>query len=294
MKVAIIGAGAIGSYFIYGFRNQCTVIAQGKRKENLEKNGIYINDIHYKLNVKTPKDAGYQDMVLICTKYTALNSVLEFLPQLIHENTIVLCLCNGVTSEEKIAQVIDSKHILHSFIKLASYRNGNHITFNDQLISDVYFGSISNNIELENRCINLFSNSLIHYHCIKDIINQMWIKYASNIANNLPQAIVQANSLMYTKSKHGYFLASVLWKEVYKIACLKEIVIPENVCIFPGSDSGNIYSTLQDIQAKKHTEVDMFLGELLKMAKEFNVCLPYSEMCYHVIKCIEEKNDNIF
>ncbi|MGN1277481.1 MAG: ketopantoate reductase family protein, partial [Floccifex sp.] len=269
-------------------------IAQGKRKETLEKDGIYINDIHYKLNVKTPQEAGSFDLVLICTKYTSLDSVLEFLPQLIQENSIVLCLCNGVTSEDKISNVIDSKHILHSFIKLASYRNGNRITFNDQFISDVYFGSISKNKELENRCSQFFSSSLIHFHCIDDIINQMWIKYASNIANNLPQAIVQTNSSMYTKSQHGYFLASALWSEVYKIARLKGIQIPENVCIFPNSDSGNVYSTLQDIQAKKHSEVDMFLGELLKMGREFNVSLPYSEMTYHLIKCIEEKNENIF
>ena len=46
--VAIIGAGAIGSYFIAGLTEKLGddlwIVAEGERKERLEKNGIVIND----------------------------------------------------------------------------------------------------------------------------------------------------------------------------------------------------------------------------------------------------------
>ena len=42
------------------------------------------------------------------------------------------------------------------------------------------------------------------------------------------------------------------------------------------------YSTLQDLDAKRHTEIDMFSGALIRMGKELN------------IKTLEEKNEGKF
>jgi 2-dehydropantoate 2-reductase len=54
------------------------------------------------------------------------------------------------------------------------------------------------------------------------------------------------------------------------------------------------YSTLQDIDAKRHTEIDMFSGALMRMGKELGIPTPYNEYTYHIIKAIEEKNDGLF
>ena len=54
------------------------------------------------------------------------------------------------------------------------------------------------------------------------------------------------------------------------------------------------YSTLQDIDAGRHTEIDMFSGALVRMGKELGVPTPYNEYTYHMIKALEEKNDGLF
>jgi 2-dehydropantoate 2-reductase len=46
--------------------------------------------------------------------------------------------------------------------------------------------------------------------------------------------------------------------------------------------------------AKRHTEVDMLAGAMVKMGKETGVPVPYSEYTYHMIKVLEEKNDGLF
>ena len=55
-KVALLGAGAVGAYFIWGLSekmgNNFCVAAKGERKERLEKNGIIINGKQYFFNVK--------------------------------------------------------------------------------------------------------------------------------------------------------------------------------------------------------------------------------------------------
>ena len=50
------------------------------------------------------------------------------------------------------------------------------------------------------------------------------------------------------------------------------------------------YSTLQDLDAGRHTEIDMFSGTLVRMGKELHVDTPFNEFAYHAIKCLEEKN----
>lgn len=54
------------------------------------------------------------------------------------------------------------------------------------------------------------------------------------------------------------------------------------------------YSTLQDLDAKRHTEIDMFSGVLMRMGKELGIPTPYNEYTYHMIKALEEKNDGLF
>ena len=56
-SAALIGVGAVGSYFAYGLPaklgDRFCVIASGNRKERLEKEGIYINGARCPLNLKT-------------------------------------------------------------------------------------------------------------------------------------------------------------------------------------------------------------------------------------------------
>ncbi|MCI7802200.1 MAG: 2-dehydropantoate 2-reductase [Erysipelotrichaceae bacterium] len=293
-NVALIGCGAIGSYFVESLNNRITIIANGKRKERLKKDGLWINDKHYTLNVQTEKSAGKQDLILIGTKADGLKEAISYLPYLLKEDTIVLSLLNGVTSEEKIIQFIPKKHVLHSFMKIGSYRKDNRIYFDINKISDLYYGSLYGNRQQLHSLSQFLKTTQIHFHEVDNILEQMWLKYACNIANNLPQAVLQVNSTLYTKSEHGYKLASLLWFEVYKVAQLKGIQIPEQVQIFPDSEWGYKYSTLQDIEQKRETEVDLFLKELINMACELHIQIPFSEMTYHYIKALEEKNKGYF
>ena len=54
------------------------------------------------------------------------------------------------------------------------------------------------------------------------------------------------------------------------------------------------YSTLQDLDAHRPTEIDMFSGALVRMGKELGIECPYNEMTYNLIKALEEKNEGKF
>ena len=293
-KVALIGAGAIGAYFIKELDNNVTVIAQGKRYEKLKSEGIYINDIHYDLHVSTPLEDEIFDLAIICTKYNGLDDAIDMLKEIMNENTIVLSPLNGVDSEEKIGSVVGMEHMVYSLMRIGSRREGNHIYFDDHKISDIYYGSLETNDRKLKELTDYFSTTNVKFHCLDNILSDMWTKYASNIANNLPQAIVGLPSKMYFEGEHGRFIADKLYQEVYLIAKAKGIDIPKKTIFFDSVPKVSKFSTLQDIEAKRHTEIDMFLGVLLKYGKQYNITLPYSEYTYHLIKLLEEKNDGLF
>ena len=50
------------------------------------------------------------------------------------------------------------------------------------------------------------------------------------------------------------------------------------------------YSTLQDLDAHRPTEIDMFSGALIRMGKELGIEVPFNEFAFHAIKALEEKN----
>lgn len=54
--IAILGAGAVGSYLVMGlsdkYKENLWVIADGERKDRLAKNGLNINDKVYSLHIQ--------------------------------------------------------------------------------------------------------------------------------------------------------------------------------------------------------------------------------------------------
>ena len=102
-KAALLGAGAVGSYIIWGLSRcadiQFGVVAQGERAERL-KQGCVINGITYRPAVWTPREAHGADLLVVALKYGALDSAMDAIRAVTAENTTVVSLMNGVDSEE--------------------------------------------------------------------------------------------------------------------------------------------------------------------------------------------------
>ena len=127
-SVAVLGAGAVGSYFVYGLADKkdidLCVVADGARKERLEREGITIDDKKevrtFRPVVRTPEEARGVDLLLVAVKYTALDAVLGDIATIAAPGTVVLSLLNGIDSEEKIGAVIDPSQIVYSLMRVSS------------------------------------------------------------------------------------------------------------------------------------------------------------------------------
>lgn len=298
MKIALLGAGAVGGYFIWGFENanlsdrEFTVIADGARHDRLIADGVKVNGTVYHPAVKTPDEVGLQDLVIVAVKGNALKSAVKLLPPLIGDDTAVMSMLNGADSEELIAETIGAEHVVHSVIFIASRRTDKEIVFDTSYDTTIRYGTIGQN-RLTDTVSAAFRNTAINAVMSENIMLDVWTKYAKNIANNLPQAILGTPAALYTRSEHGLFIAQKLWSEVLVLARIKGVELPSEVGIYPCADSSR-YSTLQDIDAGRRTEIDNLCGYLLTLAEENDIDVPYIEYTYHAIKALEEKNEGLF
>ena len=75
-SVAVLGAGAVGSYVIWGLSSRkdirLAVIAEGPRAERLKQQGITINGTTYRPQVWTPQETNGVDLLVVALKYGAL------------------------------------------------------------------------------------------------------------------------------------------------------------------------------------------------------------------------------
>lgn len=300
--VAVLGAGAVGSYVIWGLSRRkdirLGVIAEGERAERMKK-GCLINGTVYHPEVWTPQDARETDLLIVALKYGALPAALEGIRMITGENTTVMSLMNGVDSEELISEKIGASHVLHSLIKIASHKEENGYYFNPETTIGIIFGELTVPYQSERvqAVESLFKDTGLHYRVTEHIREEIWSKFRLNVCNNLPQAILGAGVGCYQDSVHMKQISGGLRRELEAVAAAKGIDISQ---ADSSSSHGSAvppsarYSTLQDLDAGRHTEIDMFSGALVRMGRELGIPTPYNEYTYHMIKALEEKNDGKF
>lgn len=110
-------------------------------------------------------------------------------------------------------------------------------------------------------------------------------------------AVLGAGAGCYEDSEYMAAIREGLRQEVEAVARAKGINLS---VINAKSGKGSAvkasarYSTLQDLDAGRHTEIDMFSGVMIRMGKELGIPTPYNEYTYYMIKALEEKNDGVF
>jgi 2-dehydropantoate 2-reductase len=310
-KVALLGAGAIGGYMVWGMQNSLkdnlVIVAEGTRAERLRTEGMKINGEHYDLHVQSAAEASDADLLIVAVKYTGLKDAMADIVRIAgrnsghtvsgNERTMVLSLLNGIDSEELIAEQIGWEPIVNAYMTIVSHRTGNEIEiYHPEGPDGLWYGD-RNTPEKTEACEVLeqfFATTRLHTGFVPDILKRQWTKFIRNIAYNLPQAVLGTGLGAYSDSEHALWYSMRLEEEGRKVAAAYGIEIgplPRGSYRYTPATR---YSTLQDLDAKRPTEIDMFCGVLMKKAAEKGIQVPVAECTYHIIKALEEKNEGRF
>ncbi len=298
--VAVMGVGAVGAYFVWGLQQKLDenlwVVAKGERAERLRTKGIVVNGETLKLHVRTPQQAHGADLLIIATKYGALQTDLEDIAAVVGENTLVLSVLNGVDSEEIVAAKIGREHMLWSLMKISSERVGNEIRFDPAGTLGIFYGEPGCEAPTPRALAiaHLFDGSGVNYSIRRDIMQDIWFKFALNVSKNLPQAMVNCGYNGYFGSEHVQWLSHVLRQEVVAVAAAQGIDISDESNAATANSNTTRpearFSTLQDLDAHRPTEIEMFSGAMVRLGQKLGVPTPYNEFALHLIHALEDKN----
>lgn len=133
MKIAVVGCGAVGSY--YGARlcqaGHTAHFLLRSDYDAVRKKGVrihsYQGDFHVKpLCASQPEEIGISDLVLVALKTTANDQFPLLLPPLVGPATVVLTLQNGLGNAEQLARLFQPDQILggHCFVCLNRVQPG--------------------------------------------------------------------------------------------------------------------------------------------------------------------------
>ncbi len=299
-KIALIGAGAVGAYFIYGFTDQSDLdfclVAEGERSDRLKKNGVMINDQTYYPKVKSPEEAKGADLLLVCTKYHGLTGALDMIETIVDEHTVVMSLLNGINSEDLIAERIGGKHLLYSVTRISSERRDGRIHFVPETTPGITVGERDSSIPSPR--VQAFMHLMRQYdlHCrfSENIRLDQWSKYSMNIIYNLPQAVLDVGFGAYFDSSYVAAIRDRLFEEVCAVANAEGIPLKEQQDWRSACVNTARFSTLQDLDAHRTTEIDLFTGVLISLAEKHGISVPFAEYTHFAIKALEEKNAGRF
>lgn len=266
-SAAILGAGAVGSYLLWGLTDKpgvtVSVVAEGARADRLRRAGCTINGKTYRPQVLTPAQAHSTDLLIVALKYGALCGALDDIRAIVGDNTTVMSLMNGVDSEEIIGAAIGDSHVLPALIKVASHRTEDGVFFDPDTTIGIIYGEPKPPFDSPRvqAVADLLDGTGLHYQTTAHIREEIWSKFRLNVCSNLPQAILGAGVGCYRDSAHMQAISGGLRRE---------------------------------LEAHRHTEIEMFSGALIRMGQDLGIPTPYNEYTYHMIKAMEEKNDGLF
>ncbi len=119
MKIAVVGCGALGSY--YGAKlskdGQEVWFLLRSDYEQVRRRGVDVLSDEGNFNVRpkcarTPEEIGICDLVIIGLKTTANDQFSKLLPPLVGDQTAILTLQNGLGNEEQLAALFGKEKVL--------------------------------------------------------------------------------------------------------------------------------------------------------------------------------------
>jgi 2-dehydropantoate 2-reductase len=305
--VSLIGLGAIGcflaSHLGHLLGSDLRVIAGGSRRERLEREGVIVNGVRHHFNIVSPEEncgQNYPDLAIIITKFPALPQALEDMRNQIGPDTLIMAPLNGVEAEDKVAEVFGWDNLLYSLAKVSVVMKDGCASFNPKAarieMGEKHNETMSPRVQAVKE---LFERAGIRTVVPEDMERAIWYKYMCNVSENQSAAVLGIPFGAWSVSADANFIREELMREVIAIARKKGISLSEKdmekqASILRDVPPENKPSTLQDIEAGRKTEVEMFGGTIIRMGRELGVPTPYNEMFYHGIKVLEQKNEGLF
>ena len=303
LRIAIVGAGAVGSYYgarLANFGRDVHFLMRSDLRE-VRRSGIRIRgkteNIHVaKVNgYASTAEIGACDLVIIALKATSNSALLDLLPPLLHETTMLLTLQNGLGNEEFLAEHFAAERVLGGlcFVGLNRVAPGaiEHYAGGRVILAEYsgYPKPRTHDIAWE------FKRCGVVCTVAENLGVERWRKLVWNIPfNGLAVAAGGIDTAAIVRDERLRLRA---------LALMDEVIAGANACGYPLPTAAALKqmhttetmpaykpSTLIDFEAGKPLEIEPIWGEPLRRATAAGAAMPELNALYEQLKELDARH----
>ena len=305
MKIAVIGAGAMGTLFggrLAQAGNDVTMVdVSSAVLEEIQKDGICLEDESgmHQIPVKASKAEEIKeamDLVILFTKTLYSRSAMESASAFLGTDTYVLTLQNGLGNIELIQEFTDIHHIIAGVTnyasdvkgpgKIASFGSGYVKVMSADGCQSPMLHRVQEELVRAGFCAEI----------TEDVFAAIWEKVGFNAAINSTTAICHVPCGGIGAVAEGRMLAEKIAEETAMVANAYGIALSAQTIIQSlehtyEAHKNHFTSMAQDVQRKRKTEVAYINGGIVQKAKEKGLQVPYTEAVYWLLRVMEDTYD---
>lgn len=293
MKIAVMGAGAIGCYYgglLARSGLPVTLIGRPQHAEAVNRQGLVL-EIGGERTV-VPMDATTEvagvagaDVVLFCVKSGDTEAVGQAMAPHLRPDATILCLQNGVDNPERLRAVVGCTVVPVAVYVATAMAGPGHVRHFGR--GDLLMGPSARDEEIVAR----FKVAGIPTTVSANAIDALWGKLIVNCAYNALSALTQ---LPYGQLLAMDGMAAVMTDVVAECVAVAKAagitVAPDvlaSVLGLAASMPGQRSSTAQDLAMGKPTEIDHLNGFVIRRGAALGVPTPVNRVLHTLVKAAE-------
>ena len=296
-SVHIVGMGALG--LLYGSLITQTLgggavsyVMDDARYQRHQGKRHLINGTEMDFPVLRASDAKPCDLLIVAVKGTGLTAALDTMSTSIDENTTIISVLNGISSEEIIAARFGANQIVHTVaIAMDAMNFGGDLTYTKagHLCLGVLDSAAQPHLD---RLTAFFDRAGVDY-VLEDIRRRMWSKFMVNVGIN--------QVCMVYGTGYGGAMRAGSEARMTLIGAMREVILLANahgvdlndgdmqeyMTIFSAFPADATPSMGQDRINRRPSEAEMFAGTVRRLAREKGILVPANDFLYRRVYEIE-------
>lgn len=296
-RTAIIGMGALG--LLYGEHiasadgnNAVSFILDENRFERYKSRSFTCNGKQIILPMQKASIKEAFDLIIVAVKYNSLESALETMKNCVGPDTIIMSVINGISSEEIIGNRFGQEKMIYTVAQeMDAMREDGNLHYTKKGVLCIGHLPQQNSENLDSVAA-YFESIKLPYRIVENILYRIWTKWMLNVGINQTCAAFDTNygETLSPGKPYNTFIAAM--QEVIELSKLEGVNInPEDIQkwieILKSFDQKGYPSMAQDRKARRKSELEMFAGTVLSLAKKHGINVPANQFLYNEIKRIE-------
>ncbi len=301
MKIAVIGAGAVGGYYgalLSRAGADVSFVARGAHRDAILANGLRIIGVQGDFTVKIaaeddPARIGPVDMVIIAVKTYDNDTAFPLAKVLMREGTAVLTLQNGVDSADDLAQAVGRAAVLAGSTYIATAIDAPGVIRQTGSHRRIVFGEVfdpPSEVTPRVRALaDLMLAADIHAEPVADARVPLWEKfiYLAPFAAFTGAARLPIGPLWADEESRAAFMDAV--REVERVARASGVNVAadsvEKVAAYTaGIPASTRSSLLIDLSIGKRIEVESLPGSVIRRGRAVGVETPMMRALYAALR----------